>query len=124
MPLSVSSFLRSLSFGGLMGICLIGLFYVYNPNFCERYFSFNSALIFGGVLGSASHRLVDALVIQGILGPVGKFLTYYKKLCELEIQRRNNLLEDSSYKRLKAGIDEAYFLGSSQPLLKGKNTFE
>lgn len=110
MNINLFSFLRSLSFGGLMGSGFIILLYIFFPQIFSGVLTFNFMLAFGGLLGAAAHRLIDSLVIKGILHPISRFTTYYWQLVQLELLNKRGLIDSKSYEKIKKELTIKYFL--------------
>jgi hypothetical protein len=106
----IIKFLRSLSFGGIVGSGIAGILYLRFPQFFGSVITLQDILIFGGALGASIHRGIDAIVVGGILHPLGKTMNYYGKLVQLEVQRRKGMMDHKTYRRIKAKLDDAYFL--------------
>jgi hypothetical protein len=113
MPTSFINFFSSLSFGGIVGGLVSGILFLNYPQFFGLYLSFENMMLFGGILGASIHRLFYAVIIKGILHPIGKTIIYYEKLGELQIQLSNDLMDEHTYKLIKNKLDEEYFLGTA-----------
>jgi len=114
------TFLRSLSFGGLVGGAVSGLLYLLFPNFFSQYISLYRMVLFGALFGACIHRVFDAIVLKGILYPIGKTLGYYKKIVELQVQVSQGWISIEHASRLKEYMDEEYFL--DRPLNNSRST--
>ena len=110
MRVPLIKFLRSLSFGGFVGSGIAGILYLRFPQIFGTAITLNDMLIFGGALGASIHRGIDSIVVGGILHPLGKTMNYYGKLVQMEIQRRKGMMDHKTYRRIKAKLDDAYFL--------------
>lgn len=114
MNIDLYGFLRALSFGGLVGSGLAILLYILFPQIFVGYISFQFMLVFGGLLGAAAHRGIDALIIRGMLYPFSRFTTFYGKLVQIELLKRRGIIDNRSYQRIKKEITTKYFLGESK----------
>ncbi len=108
--LDIISFLRSLSFGGLLGCGVAYLVFLSYPHLFVGHVRVEAVVIFGSLLGACLHRLIDVCLVKGILSPFGRFLEYYGKLVQLTVQKRTELMDDDRYKELKYELDIDYFL--------------
>ena len=114
--LDIISFLRSLSFGGLLGCGVAYLVFLSYPNLFVGHVRVEAVVVFGSLLGACLHRLIDRCLVKGILSPFGRFLEYYGKLVQLTVQKRTELMDDDRYKELKYELDINYFLGPAAQL--------
>ena len=109
--LEVPSLARSLGFGGLLGALVTYVLCLRFPQLIAAGFTIKSVVVFGSALGLATHRLIDKLVIKSLLNPTYKFVSYYAKLAQLEIQHTKGYIDDVNYKLIKNNLDYQYFLG-------------
>lgn len=101
------TFLRSLSFGGLLGAGVaLALCVVFGQVEYTEY-----AIIYGGLLGAALHRIIDNLIIKGIFYPIGYFVAYYAKLIQIETLRRREIIDIKTCERIKRQLTLNYFTG-------------
>lgn len=111
MPMNLLTFIRSLSFGGLVGCGLaIGLYLRYPLSFADN-IRFESIVILGMLLGAAAHRAIDTIIVKGVLSPIGRFATYYGKFVQVELLARTGLISEALCKRIKDELTTEYFLG-------------
>lgn len=111
MKVDIIGFLRSLSFGGLLGCGIAYLAFLNYPQLFVGHATLEVVVIFGSLLGACLHRAIDALVVKGLLLPFGRFADYYGKLVQLRLQKRAGLIDNNLYKQIKNELDLAYFLG-------------
>lgn len=103
------TFLRSLTFGGVIGIGVFGFLFLAYPAFYSQYIRFEYMVTFGGALGAACHRGIDAILVKGILYPLGRKAEYYETLWELEQQRKRGM-DEETYLHIRRSLAEQYFL--------------
>jgi hypothetical protein len=112
VKVDIISYVRSLSFGGLLGCGVAYLVFISYPHLFDGRASLETVVIFGSLLGAALHRAIDACLVKTFLLPFGRFTNYYGKLIELTLQHRAGLIDDELYKHIKSELDREYFLGS------------
>ena len=105
------SFLRSLSFGGLLGCGVAYLIFLSYPHLFVGRVRLEEIVVFGGLLGACLHRIIDWCLVKPFLFPFGRFIEYYGTLMQLKLQNKAQLIDDDSYKKIKYQLDLAYFLG-------------
>jgi hypothetical protein len=110
MNIDILAFLRSLSFGGLLGCTIVVLLYVLFPQIFIAPLTFKFMIVFGGLLGAAAHRFIDAIILKGILHPVTRFINFYGKLVQIEQLRRKGIIEPDTYQKIKNDLTIRYFL--------------
>ena len=121
--LGLPGLLRSLCFGGLIGLLVTYLICLSYPQLIIGGITAKYLLVFGAALGSSLHRLIDGVLMRNLLYPIRKRISYYAKVVELELQKKKGLMEVESYTSIKNALDQEYFLGSpksSQKLLVSK----
>jgi hypothetical protein len=111
----ITNFLRSLSFGGLLGGGLAYLLFLSHPQLFAERATLEAVVIFGSVLGAALHRVIDACLIKTFLLPFGRFINHYGTLVHLTIRKRAGLMEDDEYRHIMTDLDRKYFLGQDEP---------
>ena len=111
VKVDIINYVRSLSFGGLLGCGVAYLVFLSYPHHFDGRASLETVVIFGSLLGAALHRAIDALLVKALLLPFVKFTSYYGKLIELTLQHRAGLIDDELYKQIKNELDRDYFLG-------------
>lgn len=121
MSISIFNFLRSLGLGGIIGVGLFALLLILFPQFFLTYFSVQQVVIFGGVLGVALHRWIDNIIIKGFFHPAGNFASYYWKLLQLEFQVNRGIMTIKTYERIKAKLDDDFFLSDLENKRKTSN---
>lgn len=114
LSLGLPGLLRSLCFGGLVGLLVTYLVCLNYPQLIIGGISINYFLVFGAALGSSLHRLIDGILVKNLLYPIRKRISYYAKVAELEIQKKKGLMEAESHAAIKKALDEEYFLSSSR----------
>ena len=106
-------FFRSLSFGGLVGAGIAGIFYLKFP-YLQTLTSLPVFMTYGGVAGAGAQRAVEA-VVNFILSPIGRFISFYEQLFELDFLLWWKKVDDEEYKTLNKKLIETRFLGSTLP---------
>lgn len=109
--LEIPSLARSLGFGGLLGVLIAYTLCLRFPQLIVGPVTLKYVLAFGSALGMCTHRLIDMLVIKSFLNPAYKFVAYYAKLAQLEVQHKQGYIDDINYKLIKSDLDYEYFLG-------------
>jgi hypothetical protein len=109
--LEIPSLARSLGFGGLLGVLIAYIICLNFPQLIIGAITLKHILAFGSALGICTHRLIDNLIIKSLIKPVYKFVSYYTKLTQLEIQHRKGYIDDVNHKLIKNDLDYEYFLG-------------
>ena len=109
--MDIIGYVRSLSFGGLLGCGIAYLIFLSYPHLFEGRASLEAVIIFGSLLGAALHRAIDACLFKTFLQPFGRFTNYYGKLIELTLHHRAGLMDHEQYKQFKNELDHQYFLG-------------
>lgn len=110
LKVDIISYVRSLSFGGLLGCGVAYIVFLTYPHLFEGRASLEAVVIFGSLLGAALHQAIDACLIKTFLLPFGRFTNYYGKLIELTLQHRAGLIDDESYELIKKELVREYFL--------------
>lgn len=113
MSIELMETLRSLGFGALLGGGTLGLIYLLMPELFHGAATLETAAGIGGLLGAGTHQLIDAWFIKGLLGQVGRFLSYYSKLIQLALLWR--VLPRDLARRLLREITERHFLDKPPP---------
>jgi len=106
-------YFRSLSFGGLLGAMIAGSIYLKFPYF-QAFTGLTGAMFFGGVIGAGVQRAIQAAV-NFIISPVGRLITYYENLIELDLLRHWGKITDEDHQRINAKLTEGRFLGTTLP---------
>lgn len=106
----IVTFFRSLSLGGLLGVGIAVAICVILQNFSY----INYVVAFGGLIGAAFHRFFDRVLVKGLFHPIGNFIEYYGKLTQIEILRRNKIIDDKVCERIKKEKTLDYFLGEKR----------
>jgi hypothetical protein len=106
-------YFRSLSFGGLLGALIAGSIYLKFPYF-QSLIGLKGAMFFGGVLGGGAQRAIQAGVAF-IIYPVGRFITYYEKMLELDALHAWGKISDEDHRTINSKLTQTRFLGTAQP---------
>jgi hypothetical protein len=106
-------YLRSLSFGGLVGGGIAGLVYI-NVPYLHTLTDIWNFMLYGSMLGAAVHRGFSRLS-QLVLHPLGRFLIYYEQQIELDLQFYFGRISQEEYKAFRAELTKQRFLGSKGP---------
>ena len=110
-PVQLVAYLKSLSYGGLLGAGILGIAFLLQPHLFPGAVSLTQTLWVGGVLGTGLHRLVGATISETLLSPIGRFVTYYSELVQLVLLR--NLIGQERQRELVGKLTETYFLGDA-----------
>ena len=103
--IEVIAFLRSMCFGGLVGLAAgVALCVYFNQAQHIKY-----AAVYGALLGAAIHRGVEAVFVRGIFAPIGNFIEYYGKLTQIEVLTRRGIIERDVCEEIKKQMTLAYF---------------
>jgi hypothetical protein len=113
MKVDILGFLRSLSFGGLLGGGVAYLICLKYPQLLVEKTTPEMAVIFGSLLGASLHRAIDALIVQGLLPPFGRTVHYYTKLAEARFLKRNGIITERECNQIEKGLLRKYFDMSS-----------
>jgi len=105
------AFLRSLSFGGLLGAFIAGIIYLKFPYF-QSLTVLPTAMVYGGLAGAGCQRAIES-VVNFVIAPIGRFVSFYEKLIELELLLYFNKISPDHYQAIRAKLTEERFLGSS-----------
>lgn len=109
MKVDILGFLRSLSFGGLLGCGAAYITFLTYPQLFAGHATLETAVIFGSLLGASLHRVIDALVVQGLLRPFGRSAHYYVKLAELRLLKRKGLITEDVCNQIENELLRKYF---------------
>lgn len=115
-------FIRSLSFGGLLGVGLgVAFCIIFQQTLYLKY-----AIIFGGLFGASLHRIIDNVFIKGVLYPLGRFIEYYGKIAQIEILRKRGIIDTKTCEKIKKEKTLDYFLGkeTNKELTENKRVSE
>jgi hypothetical protein len=110
---NIPDYLRSLSFGGLVGAGLSGLAYLKFP-YLSTVISLSSFILCGGLVGGAIHR-VFARISEIIFHPIGRFITYYEQQVELMLLLQAKRITMAEYEEINARLTRQRFLGKEPP---------
>lgn len=110
---NVLSYLRSLSFGGLVGSGIAGYLYLRYPHWFKDNVTFEYFVIFGGLLGASMHGFIGAL-IRLLLFPVARFVDYYSGLIQLHWLDRKNIIDKRTAQEIIVETTREYFLKSNE----------
>lgn len=108
--MDVLKFLRSLSFGGLLGLSLSAILYASFPQLFAPIADLQTFALLGGCLGAGCQRLIEA-AMQQIFYPLAAFISFYEKLLELHYLFNRGLISAEQYARLRDQLTERRFLG-------------
>jgi hypothetical protein len=122
MTTSELNFLKSLGFGAMLGAGLGGILFCGYYNKPSSSITLKEAMMIGGLLGGAIHRLLDQYIITPIISPLIPDFAFYRQLLELRMLQRRGLLEEQKADELLNGIIEKKFLG--KPMLPSKTKKE
>lgn len=106
--LKAAEYLRSLSFGSLIGGGVAGLLFSKWPQLFPAGTDLEGALLAGSVIGTLTHRLIDTVVLKGLLHPLIRFVVYYRKLGELFLLRQ--VIDERTRKTLIDELTVEHFL--------------
>jgi hypothetical protein len=101
--------IAKLGFGGLFGSGLGALLYAIWPHWFPGGTSMNDLAIAGALLGGGVHRFIDGW-ISVILGPAGRYITYYSKCLELSWWYSRRWIDGDQLRELRRTLAESYFL--------------
>lgn len=107
---NILDFFRSLTFGGLLGSLIAGAIYLKFP-YLHTLTSLHAAMIFGGLVGAGTQRGIQSLV-RSIIYPIGRFLSYYEKLIELDLLLHWGKISKAEYETLNSKLTQTRFLGA------------
>jgi hypothetical protein len=101
-----------LSFGGLLCAGIAALVYFSFPAFFVNVnvYLFISAF---GILGAALQQVVEKGIAL-ILGPIGRFISFYENLLELALLKRKRVLTEEHHQAIVNKLCEQRFLNSKQ----------
>jgi len=114
----LSNSTRSLGFGGLTGTLIGYLIFLHFPPPSSIQIPVAYFLTFGGLLGVSVHRFIDAALVQTLLKPARKTVSYYGTIAQLQMQRKKGWIDDKTYIQIKRELDRWYFLDIK---IKGSN---
>lgn len=106
MPATPFEFLRSFTFGGLVGAGVAFLLYAWFPNTFAALVGPRSFVALGYALGGIFHRAIDTV----ILGPLGRFLDDYETIVELVLLRRHGVIDEEEQKSILNQVLRKRFL--------------
>src|SRR5215467_4533595 len=110
IPDKAITFLRSLSFGGLLGLGVAWLAYRQNqPYFVGKVIE-THFLLFGSALGASVHRAIDS-VLRAIMKPLFGHIEYYGKIAQLTHRRDKGRIGDVEYQSLVSRLTVRFFVG-------------
>jgi hypothetical protein len=112
MIFGLIQFLRALTFGGLIGSGLVIILYLLYPQLFVGHLSFEFMLVFGGLLGASIHRILDALIVKGLLDPIGRSVSYRQKLNQIEMLKRSGDIDEATAHKIKKELAVKYFIES------------
>lgn len=113
MPLKFIDFLRSLTFGGLVGVGLAGLIYPHLPDYYHSLVTVYQFIIFGGFLGGSTHQLIETLVKYAVL-PATRTVLFYEKILELTMLERIGRIDSAQRKAIEDQLTKDRFLGDTR----------
>jgi hypothetical protein len=106
-------FFRSLTFGGLVGAGIAGIIFLKIP-YLQTITSLPAIMAYGGVAGAGAQRAIES-VINFVIAPFGRFITYYEKLIELQFLYNWDKVSYEQYTIINAKLTQARFLGALLP---------
>jgi len=113
LNLNIFNYLRSLSFGGLMGIGIAAYLYLRYPQWFKGNVTFDYFIVFGGLLGAAIHSSIGAM-IRALLFPLVRFVDYYSKIIQIEFLHRHDILNSKVSRDVIHEVTKAYFLRDTE----------
>jgi hypothetical protein len=107
--LNIIGYLRSLSFGGVMGSGIAAYLYLRYPHWFKDNVTFEYFTVFGGLFGASIHNTIGAVVVA-FLFPIVKFADYYSRMIQLSLLGRLNVLDEKTSRSITEELSKAYFL--------------
>lgn len=104
----IFEFFRSLGFGGLLGAGVFGSAHLLFPGLFPGAIDLNDILIVGGLSGAGFHKLLDSILNQFLLNPIGGFIQFYSKLVQLVLIR--NVIGQKMYNETVHQLTKRYFI--------------
>jgi hypothetical protein len=106
-------FIRSLGFGGFVGVGVAGFLYLNFPALFGA-MDFYTVLAIGAGIGGAFQKLIEKGV-KFVIHPLSQNDDYYEKLDELRGLRATNQITEAQYQEIVAKLTEKRFLGAPVP---------
>jgi hypothetical protein len=107
--------LRSMGFGALFGGGVVGLCYIMFPQQFPGAVELKNAILIGGLLGSGAHQLIDAWLVQSLLRPAGRTISFYSRLVQLILLRP--IVGRQMHRELVRELVRDHFVGGPQAQL-------
>jgi hypothetical protein len=98
------------------------LLYVFFPSIFIGELTFRLMLIFGASMGAAFHRLIDRVLVKGVLLPFYQFVSFYLKFIQIEFQYKNGFLAEDDYLAIRKQMQFKYFLDADPAEITKRNT--